>query len=169
MDGVGPDTVGRLALRGGMQMSGYYGQEELTRETLRDGWMLVNDLVWRDADGYLYMVGRADDIINVGGEKVAPREIEEQVMQSGWLTECMVLGVEDKKGSMGQVPALFYVAKDANHPVSVDELKMYLSRELPQHKVPQEYIRLVRDSAQCYGKARPQSAQVRLGNTEQHE
>lgn len=142
MDGVGPDTVGRLALRGGMQMSGYYGQEELTRETLRDGWMLVNDLVWRDADGYLYMVGRADDIINVGGEKVAPREIEEQVMQSGWLTECMVLGVEDKKGSMGQVPALFYVAKDANHPVSADELKMYLSRELPQHKVPQEYISL---------------------------
>lgn len=142
LTGSGEAVVGRLALRGGMQMAGYYGQEKLTEETLRDGWMLVNDLVWRDADGYLYMVGRADDIINVGGEKVAPREVEETVMKTGWLTECMVIGVEDKKGSMGQIPALFYVAKDADDPVSEDQLKAYLSRELPQYKVPQEYMSL---------------------------
>ncbi|MDE6816796.1 MAG: acyl--CoA ligase, partial [Lachnospiraceae bacterium] len=67
---------GRMALRGPMQMSGYWGQEELTEQTLKDGWLLTGDLVYTDADGYVYMLGRIDDQINVGGEKVSPTEVE---------------------------------------------------------------------------------------------
>ena len=68
-----PDVVGRLALKGQMQMVGYYGLPERTAEALQDGWLVTNDLVWQDDDGFIYMLGRADDIINVGGEKGLPR------------------------------------------------------------------------------------------------
>lgn len=55
-----------------MQMVGYWGLPEQTADALQDGWLVTNDLVWRDEDGFVYMLGRADDIINVGGEKASP-------------------------------------------------------------------------------------------------
>ena len=67
---------GRMSLKGDMQMAGYWNRPELTEETLRDGWLLTGDMVYTDQDGYVYMLGRADDIINVGGEKVSPIEVE---------------------------------------------------------------------------------------------
>ena len=69
------DHPGRMAIRGEMQMSGYWNQKELTDATLRDGWLLTGDVVYQAEDGYIYMLGRADDIINVGGEKVSPIEV----------------------------------------------------------------------------------------------
>ena len=53
-------------------MSGYWNREEETKDALRDGWLVTNDLVYTDADGYVYMLGRADDIINIGGGIIFP-------------------------------------------------------------------------------------------------
>ena len=54
-----------MALRGGMQMSGYIGRPEETAKSLRDGWLITGDMAYIE-DGYVYMLGRADDIINTG-------------------------------------------------------------------------------------------------------
>ena len=63
LTGTGRDNTGRLALRGDMVMQGYWNDTEKTNAAFNDGWLLTNDLVWRDDDGYYYMIGRGDDII----------------------------------------------------------------------------------------------------------
>ena len=80
---LGPDEVGELMVRGAHVMQGYWNDPELTAERLRPGrwpWervLATGDLFRTDEEGYLYFVGRRDDIIKSRGEKVAPREIEE--------------------------------------------------------------------------------------------
>ncbi len=82
-DEVGPGEVGELVVRGGHVMQGYWNDPEATAERLRPGrwpWervLATGDLFRRDEEGYLFFVGRRDDIIKSRGEKVAPREVEE--------------------------------------------------------------------------------------------
>lgn len=105
---------GRLALKGGMQMSGYWNDPQLTKQALRDGWLVTGDLVFMDEDGYVYLAGRADDMINVGGEKVFPAQVENAASLYDGVRECACIGVEDQNGILGQVPILFVVPQDAS-------------------------------------------------------
>lgn len=131
------DTAGRMALRGRMQMSGYYGMPEATAETLVDGWLLTNDLVYTDSDGYVYMLGRADDIINVGGEKVAPIEIEQAAQEYAEIRECACLGVDDPDGLTGSAPIL-YVVPEKNFQEA--ELTKHLMNRLERFKLPKRVV-----------------------------
>ena len=131
---------GRMALKGDMQMAGYWNMEELTKETLKDGWLLTSDMVYLDEDGYVYMLGRADDIINVGGEKVSPIEVENTAGQYEHIKECACIGVEDPAGISGQVPVLLVVAKDSEY--SEDELKTFMAQRLERYKLPAHYLPL---------------------------
>lgn len=132
------DTAGRMALRGGMLMEGYWRAEELTGETLRDGWLFTNDLVYQDADGFVYMLGRADDIINVGGEKVSPVEVENTAQEYAEIRECACIGVPDPDGILGEVPVLFVAAE--NGAVDEEGLRKYLSVRMEKYKIPHEFI-----------------------------
>ena len=139
IEGTGPDHVGRLVLGGGMIMSGYYGRPELNAETLVDGKLRTNDLVYLDDFGYLHMLGRADDIINVGGEKVSPIEVENIASEFPDLRECACVGVPDPEGKMGQVPVLFYAAdKD----IAETEFRKYLAPLMEKYKMPSYYVRV---------------------------
>ena len=129
---------GRLTLRGDMQMSGYWQREEQTRDALRDGWLVTNDMVYLDEDGYVYMLGRADDIINVGGEKVSPIEIENAACQQEHVRECACIGVSDPEGVLGQVPVLFVVPSSNQY--SESELHKYLAAKMEKCKLPQHYV-----------------------------
>ena len=131
------DHPGRLALKGDMVMSGYWNREEATKDALRDGWLVTNDLVYTDADGYVYMLGRADDIINIGGEKVSPIEIENLAGEFPAIRECACIGVPDPKETLGQIPVLFLVQREG---FSLDELKKYLNTRMERFKVPQEFV-----------------------------
>lgn len=131
------ESAGRLALRGRMQMSGYYGMPELTAETLVDGWLMTNDLVYTDGDGYVYMLGRADDIINVAGEKVSPVEVENAAQEFPQVRECACIGVDDPDGVTGKVPVLYVVPEPG---FSEAELAKYLGTRLEKYKRPKRYI-----------------------------
>lgn len=134
-----PQHYGRMALRGDFTMAGYYGNEALTRETIReDGFLLTGDLVYRDEDGYFYMLGRADDIINVGGDKVSPIEVEETASSCDGIKECACVGVSDPDGMMGQIPVLFVVPSRTD--ISEQEINTYLSERLERFKLPGRYI-----------------------------
>lgn len=131
---------GRMALKGEMQMAGYWNREELMKETLKDGWLITSDLVYMDERGYVYMLGRADDIINVGGEKVSPVEVENVAGQCPMVRECACIGVDDPEGITGQIPVLFAVSKGTG--LSEDVLRKFFVDKLERYKFPRKIILL---------------------------
>ena len=94
--------VGEIAGRGPLLMSGYYGQPELTAQTIRDGWLYSGDIGRIDEEGYLYLVDRKKDMIDSGGVKVYPRDIEEVIASHPDVSEVVVFGVPDEK--WGETP-----------------------------------------------------------------
>mgnify|MGYP002510204575 CR=1 FL=1 len=134
------NTAGRMALQGPMQMAGYYHMPEITAETLVDGWLLTNDMVYMDDDGFVHMLGRADDIINVGGEKVSPIEVENAAQEFDEVRECACIGVEDPDGLLGWVPVLYVVQEGPGF--HKDQLARFLSERLERYKLPQRVIPL---------------------------
>ena len=131
---------GRMSLKGDMQMAGYWNREELTQETLKDGWLLTGDIVYQDADGFVYMLGRADDIINVGGEKVSPVEVENIACEYPHISECACIGVPDPEEILGFVPVLFIVARDNLY--SQEDMHTYLASRMERYKLPAHYVQI---------------------------
>ena len=136
--GDSPETCGRMVLRGEMQMSGYYGRQDLTDEALIDGCLYTNDLAYRLPDGFVCMLGRADDIINVGGEKVSPVEVENTAGAFSQIRECACISGSDKEGIYEQVPVLFLVPDACGF--DEGELKHFLSSRLEQYKIPKYFV-----------------------------
>ena len=96
------ENMGLLATAGAMNMKGYWKQPELTEKIMQNGYIYTNDLGYIDEDGYVYMQGRKDDIINYKGIKIAPQEIEESVRKYEKITDCACVPKADKLS--GQVP-----------------------------------------------------------------
>ena len=131
------ENAGRLAVSGDMTMAGYYKMPEVNKTTLVDGWLLTNDLVYTDDDGFVYMLGRADDIINVGGEKVSPIEVENVATEFEKVRDVVCIGVPDE--IMGQMPVLYIQVDD---PFSEEDLAHFLAGKLEPFKLPKEMIRV---------------------------
>ena len=85
---------GELALRSGWpsMFRGYLGEEARYRKCFADGWYLTGDLARRDADGYLWFVGRADDVIKSAGHLIGPFEVESVLMEHPAVAEAGVIG-----------------------------------------------------------------------------
>ena len=132
---------GRMAIKGEMQMVGYWNKPELTAQTIKDGWLLTGDMVYLDSDGYLYMLGRADDIINVGGEKVSPIEVENISGEYPDIAECACIGVPDPEGILGFVPVLYVVTK--SNSFDEDEYKKYMASKVEKYKIPVQCIEVI--------------------------
>jgi len=98
---VAPNVVGELVVRGPHVMKGYWENPEATSKALRPGpypWervLYTGDLFYADAEGFLYFVGRKDDIIKTRGEKVSPKEIENVLYMIEGVQEAVVIGVPD--------------------------------------------------------------------------
>jgi acetyl-CoA synthetase len=92
-----PDEVGELALRPGWpsMFRGYLNHEERYRKCFRGGWYLSGDLARRDADGYFWFVGRADDVIKAAGHLISPFEVESALMTHPAVSQVGVIGVPD--------------------------------------------------------------------------
>ena len=93
------DEVGELVTRNPGLAKGYWKLPEATAKKFRDGWLYTGDLMRRDADGYYYFVGRRDDMINVAGENVYPKEVEDILLQHPNLRDaCVVPGAPRREG-----------------------------------------------------------------------
>ncbi|MSQ40715.1 MAG: long-chain-fatty-acid--CoA ligase [Dehalococcoidia bacterium] len=86
---------GEIVARGSRLMKGYWNREEATKETLRGGWLYTGDLGYFDADGYIFLSGRAKDFIKRGGEMVAPEEVEQILHSHPSIDEAAIIGVPD--------------------------------------------------------------------------
>lgn len=110
---AGPGIVGQLVIRGATVMKGYWEKPEATAKKLKQGplpgeqVLYTGDYCKLDEEGYLYFVGRMDDIIKSRGEKVAPKEVENVLMNISGVKEVAVIGVPDE--ILGQAVKAFVV------------------------------------------------------------
>jgi long-chain acyl-CoA synthetase len=129
-------SVGELWARGTAISAGYYRQPEATAAVFTpDGWFRTGDLVRMDEQGYVFIVDRAKDMINVGGEKVYPRDVEELLHKHLAVADAVVVGVPDP--DLGEVVKAF-VALNAGHAWTADEVIGYLRPSLASFKVPRQ-------------------------------
>jgi len=89
--------VGEICVRGPLVMLGYWNKPEETEKALRHGWLHTGDMARRDADGFIYIVDRAKDLIITGGFNVFPREVEDVLTRHPAVAAAAVIGVPDDK------------------------------------------------------------------------
>lgn len=133
------ENPARLALSGDMVMSMYLGQPELTADVFKDDWYVTNDLAYVDASGFVHIVGRTDDMINVGGEKTFPAEVEAAMSECPGVRECACVGIDDPDGIRGQVPVVFVVSDEA---FDEDACNEQLQQRLERYKMPRAFVRV---------------------------
>jgi acetyl-CoA synthetase len=119
-----PNTEGELALRPGWpsMFRGYLGEEQRYAECFVDGWYRSGDLAMRDADGYYWFVGRADDVIKSAGHLIGPFEVESALMEHAAVAEAGVIGKPDPIA--GEIVKAFVVARPGTE--TSDELRLEL-------------------------------------------
>ncbi len=128
-----PEQPGLLACRGKMNMSCYWKNPDLTRAILRDGFVFTNDLGYIDGEGYVYVLGRKDDVINYNGIKIAPEEIEEVAVRHPDVADAACVPSPDRLA--GQVPVLYISIRDG----AVFDMRDYLGflqAHLDGNKIP---------------------------------
>lgn len=132
-----PDNPGYLSFKGTMNMRGYYNEPEITAEVMSDdGIVYTNDLGYLGEDGFVYLLGRVGDVINMGGIKIAPTEIEEVVMKHPMVKDCACIPIPD--AITGEAPKLFVALNDGCEFDQV-ELSRYMLDKLESLKVPKVF------------------------------
>jgi long-chain acyl-CoA synthetase len=137
---VDTGAVGELVVRGSHVMRGYWGLPEESKRVLRPGpvpgerLLYTGDLFRMDNGGYLYFVGRKDDMIKTRGERVSPKEIEDALYGIEGILEAAVVGVPDE--ILGQ-SILAVVTLRREFSISAQEILRHCARHLEDYKVPQ--------------------------------
>ena len=119
-----PGSVGEIVGRGPITMAGYANRDDLTAETIRDGWVYSGDLGHVDEEGYLYLVDRKKDMIDSGGVKVYPKDVEEVAVQHPAVREVAVFGIPHER--WGETP-LAAVVLQADASVTADDLRDWIN------------------------------------------
>ena len=144
---VPPNTVGQLVIRGATVMKGYWEKPEATEKKLKPGpvqgeYVLhTGDFCKLDDDGYLYFVGRMDDVIKSRGEKVAPKEVENVLYNLQGVRDAAVIGVDDDV--LGQAIKAFVVL-EAGASFSERDILRHCQAHLEGFMVP-KYVAFVDD------------------------
>lgn len=132
-----PGEKGEICTRGLGVFAGYFENPEANAKALRDGWFHTGDLGYLDADGFLYITGRASDMYISGGSNIYPREAEEVLLTHPAVSEVAVLGVPDPKWGEAGVAV---VVRAAGSDVGEGELTAYLDGKLSKYKWPRRYF-----------------------------
>ena len=97
MKDVSPGVIGEVALRGPHLMTGYWKRPDLTEQAMQDGWLRTKDMGRIDEHGYVYLLGRKDEMIISGGFNIAPREVEDVIYRFDGVLEAAVCGEADEE------------------------------------------------------------------------
>ena len=130
------DNLGILASGGDVVMRGYFEEPELTRQTIENGFVFTKDLGYIE-DGFVYILGRVDDVINFGGIKVAPEEIETAVETNPIVRDCAVVALKDEIS--GQIPVLC-ISLEEGAEYDMKEFRRFLTEVLGINERPQRVI-----------------------------
>lgn len=130
------EHMGLLACIGDVNMKGYVNDSELTNEVLVDGIVYTNDIGYKDDEGFIYISGRKGDVINVGGIKVSPSDVEEAALAFEGIDDCVCIAQEDK--ITGQALKLLVVLRQG-YTLNNREISEFLSSRVEAVKVPRFY------------------------------
>jgi benzoate-CoA ligase family protein len=125
--------IGTLWVKGDSAALCYWQAHERSKEVLRGDWVSTGDKFRRDADGYFYYAGRADDLLKVGGIWVSPLEVENVLLGHAAVLECCVIGEEDADGLVKPVA---FVVRRAEARLDEAELVGFARERLAHYKVP---------------------------------
>jgi long-chain acyl-CoA synthetase len=130
---LGPGEVGELAVRGPQVMLGYANAPVETAAVMLGDWLLTGDIAKIDSDGYAFIVDRRKDLIDVGGFKVYPREVEEVLYQHPAIAEAAAVGVPDNR--LGEVVKAFVVLWTGQTATEA-ELIAFVRERIAHYKAP---------------------------------
>jgi acetyl-CoA synthetase len=120
---------------------GYYRNQKLTNEAMKNGIYYTGDLAWKDEDGYFWFVGRADDVIKSSGYRIGPFEVESALMTHPAVVECAITGVPDEiRGQV--VKATVILARDYKEKAG-EALVKELQDHVKQVTAPYKYPRII--------------------------
>lgn len=125
---------GEIAVKSDSIFEGYLNNIEDTKSKFMNNHYLTGDIGYIDEDGYLYIVSRKDDIINTGGEKVVPKEVEERLREYWKIDDAYVFGLESKEWGSKVCAAIIAGKED----ILLSEITDYLSKSLVKYKIPKE-------------------------------
>jgi benzoate-CoA ligase family protein len=130
-----PGEIGVLWVKGDSVSQGYWLDRDKSWKVFHGHWCRTGDLFHVDADGYLYFAGRSDDLLKVGGQWVAPLQVEECLLGHPAVAACAVIGVEDE----GLMKTKAFVVVRAGHPPTPalgSELQEHVREKLAKYKYP---------------------------------
>jgi len=133
---VRPGEVGEIVAQGDNVMVGYWNDPHGSRDVLRSEGLRTGDLATVDDDGYIYIVGRRNDMIKHGAHRIHPQELEEVLLQCRGVAEVAVVGVEDEV--WGEVPVAYIVPAQPADPPEIKDLVAHCQKVLPRFKVVRE-------------------------------
>jgi len=146
---VGPGEVGEIVILTKDSIpcglfKGYYMDDEKTNTAWYDGAYHTGDTAWQDEEGYLWYVGRVDDLIKSSGYRIGPFEIESVIMELPYVLECAVSPVPDEvRGQIVKASIVLTTGTEAT-----EDLKLEIQEYVKSHTAPYKYPRIVvfRDS-----------------------
>lgn len=133
--------VGEVGIRGANVMTGYLNNPEANVEAFQEGWFHTGDLGHLDADGYLTLVGRKKEIINRGGEKISPAEVDDCLLQHPHIAEAVTFGIPDPK--YGESVGCAIRLKDslpATQKLTPQDVQNFCKERLAEFKIPDRVI-----------------------------
>jgi len=134
---VGAGEIGQVAIKGATVVSGYQDNPDATDEAFVGDWFLTGDQGYLDDDGYLYLTGRLKELINRGGEKISPLEVDEALLRHDQVAQAVTFGVAH--GKLGEDVAAGVVL-EPGATVTERELRDYLADTLAAFKVPRSIV-----------------------------
>jgi oxalate---CoA ligase len=166
MGGVGeilaPDAVGEIVIRGENVFAGYENNPKANAEAFVNGWFRTGDQGVKDAEGYVRLTGRLKEIINRGGEKISPREIDEAIMDHPAILQAIAFATPHDM--LGEDVAAAVVLREGAS-VNEKELKAFLSERLAAFKVPRKILFLAEIPKGATGKLQRIGLAEKLGLT----
>ena len=129
--------VGEIVIRGANVTAGYENNPAANAEGFAEGWFRTGDQGTMDADGYLSITGRLKEIINRGGEKISPREVDEILMDHAAVAQVVCFGMPHPK--LGEEVAAVVVLRDG-HTATERELQAFVSTRAADYKVPKKIL-----------------------------
>ena len=134
---VATGEVGEIVVRGPAVMSGYEDDPEANRLAFHDGWFRTGDLGYRDDDGYVFLVARLKELINRGGLKVSPREVDDAMLRHHAVLEAAAFPVPHP--TLGEDVAAAVVLRQGSA-ASETQLRQFASSHLARHQVPSRIV-----------------------------
>ena len=132
-----PGMQGELLIKGYAIMKGYWDKPEATAQTLVDGWVHSGDTAYIREDGHLVFMGRAKDMLKVGGENVSPAEIEGYLRGMAEVQDAAVVAYPDPR--LAEVPVAFIILK-AGQQISGDSLIERMKGRIASFKIPRHVV-----------------------------